>query len=91
MIEVKEFGRWNRRSRMLPRKVRWVRVRRSKARHFVVTREAQLRARTSVIRERMLVRMASGRSWIVVVDMGGCGDWGEMRRERERQREGKRR
>lgn len=43
-----------------------MRVRRSRVRHLWETSDAELRVRTSVRRARMLVRRASGRSWIVV-------------------------
>lgn len=56
-----------RRSRALPRRVRAVRVDRSKRSHFVETKEAALRVRTSETAAIMLERMTLGRSLMVVV------------------------
>lgn len=57
-----------RRSRALPRRVRAVRVDRSKRSHFVETKEAALRVRTSETAAIMLERMTLGRSLMVVVE-----------------------
>lgn len=54
------------RSRILPRRVREVRVERSRPCHLWQTSEAELRLRTSEIVAIMLERMTSGRSLTVV-------------------------
>lgn len=66
MTDLKQVGSMKR-SRALPRRVREVRVGRSRINHFRHTREAALRVRVSEIVENMLERITSGRSWMEVV------------------------
>lgn len=65
VTDRKQVGRWKRSSRTLPRRVKWVRVRRSMASHFRLTRDAEFRDRTSETKLSMLAKITSGKSWIV--------------------------
>lgn len=63
MTARKQVGR-NNRSRILPRRVRDVRVARSSTSHLRQTRDIVFRVRVSVTKENMLVSMTPGKSWI---------------------------
>lgn len=59
---------------MLPRRVREVRVERSRKRHLRQTRAAALRLRTSEMAAMILERITSGRSLRVVVIQVAMGE-----------------
>lgn len=59
---------------MLPRRVREVRVERSRRRHLRQTRAAALRLRTSEMAAMILDRITSGRSLRVVVIQVAMGE-----------------
>lgn len=59
---------------MLPRRVREVRVERSRRRHLRQTRAAALRLRTSEMAAMILERITSGRSLRVVVIQVAMGE-----------------
>lgn len=67
MTDRKQEGSMKR-SRALPRRVREVRVDRSKRSHLWETKEAALRARTSEMAAIMFERITSGKSLMVVVE-----------------------
>lgn len=65
VTDRKQLGR-KKMSRKLPRRVREVRVERSRRSHLWQTKEAELRLRTSETAAIMMERITSGRSLMVV-------------------------